>query len=74
MSDFRNTERAAFIRKICEDPFNDALRLIYADWLEEQGEEMEAVTGRNRRIVLLYSPFSLTPVGLPVTLCARDNH
>lgn len=29
---------AAFLRSICETPFDDAPRLIYADWLEEQGQ------------------------------------
>lgn len=28
----------AFLRTICENPLDDAPRLIYADWLEERGE------------------------------------
>lgn len=31
------TNRQAFLRAICENPFDDAPRLIYADWLEEPG-------------------------------------
>ncbi len=27
-----------FLNAICEDPFDDAPRLVYADWLEERGE------------------------------------
>jgi len=32
------TERDAFIRHMLEDPLDDAPRLIFADWLEENGE------------------------------------
>src|SRR5579884_2002891 len=32
------THEEAFIRAICEAPHDDAPRLIYADWLEEQGQ------------------------------------
>lgn len=31
-------DRAAFLRAICENPFDLSARLIYADWLEERGE------------------------------------
>ncbi len=31
------THEEAFIRTICESPDDDSLRLIFADWLEEQG-------------------------------------
>lgn len=32
----------AFLRRICETPFDDTPRLIYGDWLEEIGEVREA--------------------------------
>jgi uncharacterized protein (TIGR02996 family) len=31
------TEEEAFLEAICEEPDNDVPRLVYADWLEEQG-------------------------------------
>lgn len=31
-------DRAAFMRTICENPHDDTPRLIFADWLEEQGD------------------------------------
>jgi uncharacterized protein (TIGR02996 family) len=31
-------DRPAFLRVICERPEDDAPRLVYADWLEEEGE------------------------------------
>lgn len=37
-----NTERSGFIRKICEEPFEDTHRLVFADWLEESGEQHSA--------------------------------
>jgi uncharacterized protein (TIGR02996 family) len=35
-------ERAAFTRAICENPADDTVRLVYADWLEEHGEPERA--------------------------------
>jgi uncharacterized protein (TIGR02996 family) len=32
------SERAAFIRAICEQPDDDTVRLVFADWLDENGE------------------------------------
>jgi uncharacterized protein (TIGR02996 family) len=32
-----------FLKMICENPADDAPRLVYADWLEENGEELRAV-------------------------------
>lgn len=32
------SERDAFIRRICENPAEDAVRLVFADWLQENGE------------------------------------
>jgi uncharacterized protein (TIGR02996 family) len=31
-------DEAAFLEAIREDPNDDAARLVYADWLEEQGD------------------------------------
>ncbi|QVL30200.1 TIGR02996 domain-containing protein [Telmatocola sphagniphila] len=39
-------DRAAFIRKICESPFDPTPRLIYADWLEDIGQEGQAILVR----------------------------
>lgn len=36
------TQEQAFLRAICEDPFDDTPRLIYADWLEENGRAERA--------------------------------
>src|SRR6187549_970508 len=33
---------AAFLRSIIDDPDDDAPRLIYADWLDEQGDSERA--------------------------------
>lgn len=33
------SDREAFMRKICEEPEEDAHRLVFADWLEEYGGE-----------------------------------
>lgn len=32
------SEQAAFVARICEDPHDVGIRLIYADWLDEHGE------------------------------------
>ncbi len=32
------TDRRSFLRAICENPADDVVRLVYADWLEENGE------------------------------------
>lgn len=34
-----SSERAAFVRAICENPACDTVRLVFADWLEENREE-----------------------------------
>src|SRR5262245_45901678 len=36
------TDRDAFIRAICSAPEDDTVRLVFADWLEEHGEEERA--------------------------------
>lgn len=35
-------ERECFIRRICEEPDDDTARLVFADWLDENGEEERA--------------------------------
>ena len=35
-------ERDAFLRAICENPDDDTPRLVFADWLQEHGEEERA--------------------------------
>ncbi len=35
-------QRAAFLRSICDDPDDDAVRLIFADWLDEHGQPERA--------------------------------
>ncbi|HEY8504968.1 MAG TPA: TIGR02996 domain-containing protein [Gemmataceae bacterium] len=36
------SDREAFLRTICENPADDAPRLVFADWLEEHGEAERA--------------------------------
>jgi uncharacterized protein (TIGR02996 family) len=36
------SEREAFLHAICENPEDDAARLVFADWLQEHGEEERA--------------------------------
>ncbi|QVL33942.1 TIGR02996 domain-containing protein [Telmatocola sphagniphila] len=43
-------DRGAFIRRICEHPFDDSLRLIFADWLEENEPEDEQYKTLRRQI------------------------
>lgn len=33
-----HTDEAAFLAEIHADPYDDTVRLVYADWLEEQGD------------------------------------
>jgi uncharacterized protein (TIGR02996 family) len=35
-------ERQALFRAVCEQPWDDAVRLVYADWLEEHGQPQRA--------------------------------
>lgn len=37
-----SAEQAAFVRAICENPADDTARLVYADWLQENGQEGRA--------------------------------
>jgi uncharacterized protein (TIGR02996 family) len=36
------TERDALLAAVCENPDNDTLRLVFADWLEENGDPERA--------------------------------
>jgi uncharacterized protein (TIGR02996 family) len=36
------THRDALLRAICENPDDDAPRLVYADWLDEHGDPRQA--------------------------------
>ena len=36
------SDHAGFLAAICEQPHDVGLRLIYADWLEDHGEEGRA--------------------------------
>src|SRR5262245_52917155 len=36
------SEREAFLRAICKNPDDDTPRLVFADWLQENGEEERA--------------------------------
>jgi uncharacterized protein (TIGR02996 family) len=36
------TERDALLRAVCENPDDDTPRLVFADWLQENGEEWRA--------------------------------
>jgi uncharacterized protein (TIGR02996 family) len=31
-------EQATFVSQICENPDDDTVRLVYADWLDENGD------------------------------------
>ena len=33
----REAQRRAFVRAACEEPADDPVRLIFADWLQENG-------------------------------------
>src|SRR5262245_50608811 len=35
-------ERKALLRAVCENPDDDTLRLVFADWFQEYGEEERA--------------------------------
>ncbi len=41
-----STDEAAFIRAVCLNPADDTARLVYADWLEEQGGDRECGCAR----------------------------
>lgn len=60
-------DRAAFLRAICENPADDVSRLVYADWLEEHGEQSlalfirESVAAERSRPALIGFPTGRGP-------------
>jgi uncharacterized protein (TIGR02996 family) len=44
------SEEQALLRAICEDPDDDTVRLVYADWLEERGEPDEVARAEFIRV------------------------
>ena len=51
------TDRDALLRAICDNPEDDAPRLIYADWLDEHGDPRQAEFIREH-IALAHVPWS----------------
>jgi uncharacterized protein (TIGR02996 family) len=43
---------AAFLTSLLDDPTDDATRLVYADWLEEQGEPVSAAKAEFLRLTV----------------------
>lgn len=62
-----STERAGFIRKICEEPFEDTHRLVFADFLEENDEWClaELIRSRDRSGVFVELGVLGYPEGVP---------
>ena len=52
------TDRDALLRAICDNPEDDAPRLVYADWLDENGDPLQA---EFIRLQLQHSP--VDPLG-----------
>ena len=44
------TDGAGLLRAILDDPHDDVPRLVYADWLEEHGDETERVRAEFIRV------------------------
>lgn len=55
-AEVKMTEREAFRRAIAADPDNDAPRLIYADWLDENGQPQDAAMLRKPGMVRAFAP------------------
>lgn len=49
------TEQELLLRAVCDDPLEDTPRLVYADWLQENGQEDRAAF--IRRQIKLYREF-----------------
>jgi uncharacterized protein (TIGR02996 family) len=45
------TDEDAFLRKLLEGPADDTARLVYADWLEERGDDLSAKKAELVRLV-----------------------
>lgn len=63
----RTPQETAFLRSIMENPDDDALRLVYADWLEETGQSARAA------FVRLEVEFNSTPVSDARAQALRDE-
>jgi uncharacterized protein (TIGR02996 family) len=61
-------DEAAFLRKLLENPADDTVRLVYADWLEEQ----ETDDGR-RKSEFLRRTCELTGPDVPAEAAVRDR-
>ena len=46
------TSREGFFRALQQHPEDDALRLVYADFLEEYGDEQMEIWAHNSRVLL----------------------
>lgn len=60
----------AFIRTICQAPHEDAPRLVYADWLEERGDERGEFIRVQIELARLHEPEQLTHGDL---LCKTED-
>jgi uncharacterized protein (TIGR02996 family) len=56
------TEEDAFLRALVADPSDRALRLVYADWLEEQGERESSLRAEYLRRESQFGGFPPNPV------------
>lgn len=61
---------AAFLRVICEAPWDDMPRLIYADWLTENGHEERAEFIRVQVEIAALDPYHLSCTGKKCPGCA----
>jgi uncharacterized protein (TIGR02996 family) len=51
------SDRAALLEAIRANPHDEALRLVYADWLEEYGDEADRTLARFIRVQCRFEPF-----------------
>jgi uncharacterized protein (TIGR02996 family) len=64
------TDNDCMIRAICDDPYDDTVRLVYADYLEENGEWARARYIRT----FMKLPFVTYPIGeMAYTMVHPDN-
>ena len=52
------SDRAAFLQAIIAAPEDDGLRLVYADWLDEQGSEADSARAQFIRLQIEASRLS----------------
>src|SRR5688572_12084819 len=55
------TERDALLRAVCENPDDDTPRLVLADWLQENGEEIDCVRAEFIRLQIRLERMEATP-------------